>query len=387
VRPIRIPPLTTSFLTRRTSAVSRVKAIIVPFAGRLELPVIVFTALAVLVFFGTTYHGQASALDNWFQFTSFIEETTISWRSSTVSSSELTANQFAGIGGFVDASPAVSDAPTIHENTVIAISAPRSDYMDTLSKKRNTIIEYTVQDGDLLSFIAADYGVSVESIIWANKLVNADDIALGQVLRIPPVSGVIHKVAKGDTASSLAKKYSADEARIIAYNQLPQGGALEVGDEIVIPDGRTTLSTGTSTGVATTRKATFSHLADLGSYFIKPTSGTLTRGGAIHGRNGIDIANQSGTPIYAAADGVVSLADAMCESKGFRCNGGYGYYLKITHPNGTETLYAHASKLLVAAGQSVGRGQLIAYMGTTGNSTGNHLHFEVHGARNPLARY
>jgi murein DD-endopeptidase MepM/ murein hydrolase activator NlpD len=84
--------------------------------------------------------------------------------------------------------------------------------------------------------------------------------------------------------------------------------------------------------------------------------------------------------VYASADGVVTVAD----DSGY--NGGFGKYLKIAHPNGTETLYAHSMKLLVGAGQAVGKGEKVMLMGTTGRSTGCHLHFEVHGAQNPLAK-
>jgi murein DD-endopeptidase MepM/ murein hydrolase activator NlpD len=122
----------------------------------------------------------------------------------------------------------------------------------------------------------------------------------------------------------------------------------------------------------------FSHLPNLGDYFKLPTFGF--NWGRIHGRNGVDIANSCGTPIYAAADGAVTVADP----EGW--NGGFGKYIKISHPNGTETLYAHASKLLVFPGQNISRGDKIMLMGTTGRSTGCHLHFEVHGARNPLAK-
>jgi len=113
------------------------------------------------------------------------------------------------------------------------------------------------------------------------------------------------------------------------------------------------------------------------NWLIYPTSGRSW--GRIHSNNGVDVANPCGTPIYAAAAGQVILSD----SSGW--NGGYGKYIKIQHPNGVVTLYAHASQLLVSGGESVVQGQLIAYMGTTGRSTGCHLHFEVRGAKNPLA--
>lgn len=285
------------------------------------------------------------------------------------------------MGDGADSSPVPStNVTTIHDSAILAISSPDDGYLDRITGKRSGVIEYTVQDGDLLSFIASDYGVSQSSIIWANNLKNADDLSVNQILRIPPISGVVHKGATGDTVASLAKKYGADVERIIAYNRLPKDGAIGRGDEIIIPDGTmaSTLAKSIKSSVLAVKQ--FAHLPDLGSYFIKPTTGTITRGGAIHGRNGIDIANAFGTLINAAAEGIITTAD----SQGY--NGGYGKYIKIIHPNGTETLYAHTSKLLVTVGQSVEKGESIALMGSTGRSSGNHLHFEVHGAKNPLAK-
>lgn len=113
------------------------------------------------------------------------------------------------------------------------------------------------------------------------------------------------------------------------------------------------------------------------NWLIVPASGKDW--GRIHASNGVDVANVCGTPIYAAAAGRIILSD------GIGWNGGYGKYIQIQHPSGVVTLYAHASQLLVGVGEEVAQGQLIAIMGTTGRSTGCHLHFEVRGASNPLA--
>ncbi len=350
-----------------------------------ELYCVVFIALAVLVFYGSGNEGKASFFDTWVE--GYVEEKALAFDvPHRVSSSQMTDvnSLFAGVGG-ADVSPVPStDVTTIGASALLALTPPDSDYIERFSGKgmRAGVIEYTVQEGDLLSFIASDYGVTQQSIIWANGLKDADSLSLGQVLRIPPITGVVHKAVSGDTALSLAKKYSADGERIISYNRLPKDGSLQVGDEIIIPDGRIAQQKSIANIPASSVQAAkqFTHLPDLGGYFMNPTTGTLSRGGAIHGRNGIDIANSYGTAIYAAADGVVSIADPV----GY--NGGYGQYIKIIHPNGTETLYGHASKLLVSAGQSVSKGMKIALMGSTGRSTGNHLHFEVHGAKNPLVR-
>ena len=206
---------------------------------------------------------------------------------------------------------------------------------------------------------------------------SVNDLSIGQMLKIPPVSGVIHKVKAGDNIDAIAKKYGVTTDKIIAYNSLPQNGQLQVNDELTIPDGKMQSSRATTITQTATAKQ-FSYLPNLGNYFMLPTTGFDW--GRIHGRNGVDIANKTGTPIYAAAEGIVTVAD----NAGW--NGGFGKYVKISHPNGTETLYAHNSKLLATVGQQVSRGQQIALMGSTGRSTGPHLHFEVHGARNPLAK-
>jgi murein DD-endopeptidase MepM/ murein hydrolase activator NlpD len=316
----------------------------------------------------------------------YVEETSASVISYTQSqsqlaelSSTLTTNSDIGQGG-QDAS--VTPAP-INDNSIQAHNPTNPDYIETGSFRRNQVTEYTVQPGDLLSFIASDYGISVESIIWANQLKNSDSLTIGQTLKIPPISGVIHTVKKGDTLASIAKMYGGDEAKILEFNELPADGQLKLGDELVIPDGKiknTYVAVNSGTSAKTSSKAKpFSYLPDLGDYFMLPTNGYDW--GKIHDRNGVDIANSCGTPVYAAADGTVAIAD----SSGY--NGGFGKYIKLLHANGTETLYAHSMKLLVSVGETVSRGQEIMLMGTTGHSTGCHLHFEVHGARNPLAKY
>ena len=271
---------------------------------------------------------------------------------------------------------------TIQDSSVEAVGSVSTDYLNDI--KPNKITDYTVQPGDALSFIASDYGVSTESIIWANKLTNSDSISPGQILRIPPVSGVIHRVQPGDTVSFIANKYSADGSKIISFNDLSSDSALVLGEDLVIPEGVPAkviagVKTLVKSGSAVSAAKRFAYLPDLGDYFGTPATGFDW--GIIHGRNGVDIANACNTPIKATAEGNIAIA----LSSGW--NGGFGKYIKIIHSNGTETLYAHLSKLLVSDGEVVAKGQQIASMGTTGRSTGCHLHFEVHGARNPLAKY
>ena len=354
--------------------------------GRFELTAIIFMAVVVLVMRGTAGEGQASILGSLVK--DYIEESSASIGGAIRESRVMDVNSLIdqnssvpGQGGAAILSVTPLGAATIQENSIVAYAPPAEDYILTTGSPRSGVLEYTVQAGDLMSFIASDFGGSVNSILWANGLKNADSISPGQVLKIPPVTGVVHIVKKGDTITTIAKKYAGSEERIVEFNVLPKDGKLEVGDEIIIPDGKIQSS---QTSIASAKSSNssnskpFSYLPDLGSFFMLPTSGF--NWGKIHGRNGVDIANSCGTAIYAASDGVVTTAD----DTGY--NGGFGKYIKISHSNGTETVYAHASKLKVVAGENVSKGQTIALMGTTGRSTGCHLHFEVHGAKNPLAR-
>ncbi len=335
----------------------------------------------VLVFKGTSNEGQVNLFSNLVR--SYTEEILAS--TITISQSQnqladinsLTALNGQNLGRGGEESNNL-DPSTIQENSLMANNPTATDYIET-GFKSNQIVEYTVQPGDLLSFIASDYGVSVNSIIWANNLRDADSIKPDQVLRIPPVSGVIHKVKTGDTVASIAKKYGATPDKILTLNNLKKDQPLDIDEELIVPDGQIKSFIITKQGTQPSIAKRFSYLPDLGDYFMIPTQGRISQG--LHGRNGVDLANSCSTPIYAAADGRAVTVDNV----GY--NGGFGKFIMLVHPNGTETLYSHTSKLLITTGQVVAKGQLIALMGSTGRSTGCHLHFEVHGARNPLVKY
>ncbi|PIQ67135.1 MAG: hypothetical protein COV95_00370, partial [Candidatus Zambryskibacteria bacterium CG11_big_fil_rev_8_21_14_0_20_40_24] len=111
-------------------------------------------------------------------------------------------------------------------------------------------------------------------------------------------------------------------------------------------------------------------------YYIKPVNGRRTQG--IHGYNAVDLGAPAGSPIFAAAPGVVII------SRNSGWNGGYGRYIVIRHDNGTQTLYAHNSENIVYEGTSVVQGQVVGYVGSSGKSTGPHVHFEIRGAKNPF---
>ena len=274
--------------------------------------------------------------------------------------------------------------------------------------------KYIVQTGDTITRIANKFDISQDTVKWANNL-SSNTLKVGQELTILPVTGVIHTVKKGDTLGAVAKKYEADAGDIALYNQL-ESDTLKVGADITIPEGvmpkvvatkKSTKTSSTKKAVATSGKplktvrspsgllevttgitytwkngVRTSRLRGTGgpsysNYYTKPiNTGRRSRG--LHGFNAVDWAAPSGTPIVAAAPGKVIV------SKKGGWNGGYGRYTAIEHANGSQTLYAHASSIIVSKGQNVVAGQVIGYVGSTGNSSGNHLHFEVRGAANPF---
>jgi len=210
----------------------------------------------------------------------------------------------------------------------------------------------------------------------------SNTLKLGQTLIILPVSGTIHTIAKGDTLKSIAKKYKADQDEIAQFNNIDSSTTLAVGETIVIPDGEGSMSVSGKTTTKSSSKTSNPYRGGSGptynGYYIRPVIGGIRTQG-IHGYNGVDIGIPTGSALLAAAAGEVIVA----RSSGY--NGGYGKYIVISHPNGTQTLYGHMSEVYVTPGQTVYQGQVIGLTGNTGKSTGPHLHFEVRGAHNFLA--
>jgi murein DD-endopeptidase MepM/ murein hydrolase activator NlpD len=310
----------------------------------------------------------------------------------------------------------------------------------------NTISTYTVKNGDTLSGIAQKFDISVNTIRWSNDINSKDSIHAGQSLIILPTSGVIYTVKSGDTLSGIAVKFNADQNDILNANDLADADSLKAGMKLEIPDaeplpdestdstpdpstppqniapialptdatpsttqtpvtdapivsspvtttipvtpatipGTTMMVTNPVTEITYPITVTAPSTAsaypipadDIRGYYAQPISGRLSQG--IHAVNAVDIAAPVGTTVHAAAEGTVIVAMGNGAY-----NGGYGNYIVISHPNGTQTLYAHLSKVNVTLGEEVTQGEPIALSGATGNVTGAHLHFEIRGATNP----
>ena len=242
-----------------------------------------------------------------------------------------------------------------------------------LSDSQKEIVEYTVREGDTLAGIAEKFNVSVETIAWANDLSKTSKIKSGQSLVILPVSGILYYVNEKDTLAGIAKTYKSDVNKIIAFNELSTADDIYIGDILIIPDGIMPVKQPIKTLPSP-------NLAPMASgYFICPVSSPCKISQGLHWYNAIDFNSKCGNPAYAAAGGTV-------QKTGYDKTA--GNYVRISHLiSGKEviTFYGHLQSISVNAGDPVSQGQTIALTGTTGKSTGCHLHFEVRGAKNPFA--
>jgi len=240
---------------------------------------------------------------------------------------------------------------------------------------------YVVHEGDTISQIADMFKVTPDTILSVNDLKKGEKLVKGDVLLILPFSGVEHTVVKGETLKGLSTKYKVDVDEIISNNiDININSKLAIGDKLIIP-GASILSEPKATiGKKIAKGSSISDsLKQISGYFMYPLpkGPRIRKTQGMHDKYAIDIGAPTGTPIYASASGTVIFA-----KNGW--NGAYGNSVFMKHPNGTETRYAHMSKLATSPGAHVNQGDLIGYVGSTGRSTGPHLHFEVRGARNPF---
>ncbi len=223
---------------------------------------------------------------------------------------------------------------------------------------RRGIITYTVQAGDTVWTIAARHGLDVDSVRYSNPALvrNPDVLPLNATLRIPPAVGVVVDVQKGDTLQSIAAKWNVAPDVLLGYgpNRI-RDGKVQEGQTLFIPGGHRTLH------IPPPDPSPEATLA-------WPLRGYITQYYSARHR-ALDIATPYGSPVYAADDGVVFRAGWLFT--------GYGYSVMIRHENGLVTLYSHLKGPWVQINQRVARGELIGEVGSTGNSTGPHVHFEV----------
>lgn len=246
------------------------------------------------------------------------------------------------------------------------------------------VIQYTIRSGDSIFAIAASNNITPETVLWANYDTLQDDphsIRVGMVLNIPPTDGVYYEWLEGDTLESIAEEYEVSPDDILNW----PGNSIDLTDPeiapgtfVMVPGGKReffqwiipTVARGSS-GTARVGGTACGGGPVGGGGFIWPTGNHYLSGNDYwSGHLGIDIAGQTGASAWAADAGVVTMAQGGW-------NYGYGNVVMVDHGNGYVTLYAHLSQINVVPCQGVGAGTLVGLVGSTGNSFGAHLHFEV----------
>lgn len=238
---------------------------------------------------------------------------------------------------------------------------------------------YTIKAGDTLWDLSIEYDTNVDSIIAANLALEEypDTLLVGQPILIPPLVGAVHIVAPGDTLTSIAAYYKATVEAIVNHpgNVQKIDGPLPVGKLLLIPGG---VKPPVYRWVSTDKGALAVNIPAEKGMLSWPASGMITQWFSRY-HLAIDVANRAGSPVLAAADGVVIFAG----EKG----GGFGNTVMIDHGDGYSTLSSHFETISVAVGDTVTHGQPLGEMGCTGTCTGPHVHFSLYylgGAVNPL---
>jgi murein DD-endopeptidase MepM/ murein hydrolase activator NlpD len=282
----------------------------------------------------------------------------------------------------------VSAASGIARDTTLHTNIP--------SRPRLDIVKYVVQSGDSVFGIAERFGLNPSTILWGNYNVLRDtphSLRPGQELTILPTDGTYHEWQAGEGLNSVAKYYGVDPETIINYpaNNLEMDTIgdfsnpnIPVGTWLIIPGGsREFVSWSAPVGITRDNPA-IAQILGVGACgavsggavgfgtFIWPADARYLSGNDYSpetNHRGIDIAGRVGSPAYATDSGVIVYA-------GWN-DYGYGNMIMIDHGNGWQSLYAHLSEIDVVCSQSVGQGDVIGLIGSTGNSTGAHLHFEL----------
>jgi LysM repeat protein len=313
----------------------------------------------------------------------------ISWFFSTPASAseEVLAPQVSRIDdNFLDSkgnpNPAQTNAGfSMDDKAFSSETGPSGTIADVeANDHQGKISLYVVHKGDTLAQVAKMFEVTVETILWANNLTSGTSLYEGQLLDILPVDGVQYVVKKGDTIQGITKQYKGKLDEVMEFNDIEVGQKLSVGEIIIIPNGKkVSASAPVSENIAILSKPS------VAGYYTHPAPAATRRSQNLHGRvhKGVDFSGPIGTPVYAAAEGVVIQSQFTSSYCGRGCFGDYGNNVWIKHLDGSITVYAHLSAVYFKKGVSVIKGQQIGEMGNTGRSTGSHLHFEVRGASNP----
>jgi len=256
-----------------------------------------------------------------------------------------------------------AEEPIVQEETEVSTEKLEEANFD----QELTYISYRIKKGDMIGVIAEQYDVTQDTLLSVNNIRSSRTIQIGQYIKIPSMSGILYTVkANGETPESIAKKYSVEATKIASVNEIQQSTNLKAGESLFVPDAKLDWITRQEIN---------------GDLFKKPIHGSF-RYSSYYGwrqnpfdasrrtyHSGVDMACPTGTNIYAALEGTVTTAG---------WSDIYGNYVIVTHHSGYKTLYGHMSKIIAKKGQYVTQNTLIGKVGSTGQSTGPHVHFQVY---------
>ncbi|MFC1878966.1 peptidoglycan DD-metalloendopeptidase family protein [Chloroflexota bacterium] len=322
--------------------------------------------------------------------------------------------QESGAGGPIKTDDSAAPQEQIAPIELLPFATPISSHYEGVFRQTNlktiiptrprvNVITYTVEKGDTLFSIAGNYGLNPETVLWGNFEVLEDNphlLAPNQILNILPIDGTYYQWEAGDTLGTVSEYFKVEPKNILNYpgndfdlTELDQAGEnISSGTWLIIPDGKREIKDWGPPAIsrqnpASARSYGPGACADVysGAYgtgtFIWPTTDRSISGynysPGVH--PAIDIGGQEGNPVYASDSGVIVYAGWS--------DYGYGYLIVVDHGNGWQSAYAHLSAVAVGCGQSVYQGGYIGALGSTGNSSGPHLHFElaINGVKvNPL---
>lgn len=260
--------------------------------------------------------------------------------------------------------PTVTSAVTIENATDIFYNTITSDNTlvgdGTIGMKYD---EYIIEEGDNLTVISRKIGANLDTLVSVNKISNANRLRPGQKIIVPNRNGLLYTMKKGESIEDVTERYDVSLKRVLTFNKISDASNIEAGDDIFLPGAKYTLDERIDKfGQMFSLPTTITRISSVFGYRVHPITGVRTK------HMGVDIPGRLNTPVYAARKGKVIFA-------GY--SGGYGNLVIVRHDKGYTTYYGHLNSITTKAGANVGVGVMIGRMGSTGRSTGSHLHFEV----------
>lgn len=260
--------------------------------------------------------------------------------------------------------PTVTSAVTIENATDIFYNTITSDNTlvgdGTIGMKYD---EYIIEEGDNLTVISRKIGANLDTLVSVNKISNANRLRPGQKIIVPNRNGLLYTMKKGESIEDVTERYDVSLKRVLTFNKISDASNIEEGDDIFLPGAKYTLDERIDKfGQMFSLPTTITRISSVFGYRVHPITGVRTK------HMGVDIPGRLNTPVYASRKGKVIFA-------GY--SGGYGNLVIVRHDKGYTTYYGHLNSITTKAGANVGVGVMIGRMGSTGRSTGSHLHFEV----------